>query len=301
MKHIILLPILSLLFAIPTNSQNKKQQDIDAIKAMCGCHKVTFNFAETFEYSGDSTYVKSPTKHDRGLEWVKLIEDTDNKLVLQHLLIVPMESGPYIVKHWRQDWEFENTNLYEYNHDNVWSYKTLPKDKVKGQWTQRVFQVDDSPRYEGSSSWVHTDGRSYWENTTAAPLPRREETIRSDYNVTLRRNRQEIVDNGWIHDQDNDKILREDNANDIVIAQEKGYNTYVKVDDSECIAAQDYWKENSEKWTIVRHKWDEVFARHQDLKLKEKVDNKVLFKYLLDDENYHTKATIDPVIDSFVD
>ncbi|MCB0387197.1 MAG: hypothetical protein KDD23_00060, partial [Winogradskyella sp.] len=133
-----------------------------------------------------------------------------------------------------------------------------------------------------------------------APLPRREYTTRSDYNVTTRRNRHEITNYGWLHEQDNDKVVRADDKEDVIIAQEKGYNTYVKVADSRCKAAQDYWKENQEKWAIVRAKWDEVFARDTDLILQEKVDNKVMFKYLLDDENYNTAETINPLIESFV-
>ena len=219
-------------------SQTKKEQDQKAIKSMCGCYEVTFNFAETFNYSKDSTYVPSETKHDGGLEWVELLQDDENKISMQHLLIVGKPDSPYIVKHWRQDWEFENTDLYVYDHDNKWKYTKLPAESVKGQWTQKVFQVDDSPRYEGSASWVHVDGRSYWENTTDAPLPRREYTTRSDYNVTVRTNRHEIVSNGWIHDQDNDKVIREDGKKDILLAQEKGYNTYVKVANSKCKAAQ---------------------------------------------------------------
>ncbi len=80
--------------------------------------------------------------------------------------------------------------------------------------------------YEGSATWVHVDGKSYWENTTDAPLPRREFSKRSDYNVMTRRNRQEITDYGWVHEQDNDKVLREDS--DKVIAGEKEWNTYTK-------------------------------------------------------------------------
>lgn len=290
------------LLAIGTglNAQNKKKQDQKAIKDMCGCYEVTFNFAETFEYSGDSTYVPSPVKHDKGLEWVQLVDDSKDKISLQHLLIVGPKEHPYIVKHWRQDWEYENTDLYEFDHDNKWTYKKLPKSSIKGQWTQKVFQVDDSPRYEGSASWVHVDGKSYWENTTSAPLPRREYTQRSDYNVTTRRNHHEITQNGWIHEQDNDKVIREDNKEDIVLAQEKGFNTYVKVDDSKCKAAQDYWSKNKNKWALVRAKWDEVFSRNTDLELKEKVDNKVLFKYLLDENAYQEKSEIDALIDSFV-
>ena len=300
MKRLVLLVIFSLTISLASNAQNKKKQDQEAIKDMCGCFDVTFNFAETFEYVEDSTYLPSPVKHDKALEWVELLEDTNNKIVLQHLLIVGPPSGQMIVKHWRQDWEFENTKLYQFDHDNKWKFVILPKNQVKGQWTQRVFQVDDSPRYEGSSSWVHVDGKSYWENTSDAPLPRREETLRSDYNVTGRTNRQEITPIGWIHDQDNTKLLREDGKDDVIIAEEKGHNTYIKVDDSKCKAAQEYWKENHEKWAVVRHKWEEVFARGKDLVLEEKVDNKVLFKYILDDDNYKTSAQIDPVIDAFV-
>lgn len=300
MKQLALLTFLTVAFVVTTNAQNKKEQDIKAIKDMCGCYEVTFNFAETFEYVEESTYLPSKVKHDKGLEWVQLVEDSKDKISMQHLLIVGNPAEPHIVKHWRQDWEYENTNLYEYDHNNKWSFVTLPKDQVKGQWTQRVFQVDDSPRYEGSASWVHVDGKSYWEDETSAPLPRREYTKRSDYNVTTRRNRHEITNYGWLHEQDNDKVVRADGKEDVIIAQEKGYNTYVKVADNRCKAAQDYWKENQEKWAIVRTKWDEVFARNKDLILEEKVDNKVMFKYLLDDENYNTAETINPLIESFV-
>lgn len=282
-------------------SQTKKEQDQKAIKSMCGCYEVTFNFAETFNYSKDSTYVPSETKHDGGLEWVELLQDDENKISMQHLLIVGKPDSPYIVKHWRQDWEFENTELYVYDHDNKWKYTKLPAESVKGQWTQKVFQVDDSPRYEGSASWVHVDGRSYWENTTDAPLPRREYTTRSDYNVTVRTNRHEIVSNGWIHDQDNDKVIREDGKKDILLAQEKGYNTYVKVANSKCKAAQDYWAKDHDKWALVRAKWDEVFARDKDLSLEDKVEHKQLFKYLSpDNQEYSTKASIDSIIEAFV-
>ncbi|WP_066222500.1 DUF6607 family protein [Formosa haliotis] len=301
MKRILLLTLCTATFVVNiATAQKHKKEDQEAIKSMCGCYEVNFNFAETFNYTNDSTYMPSEVKHDKGLEWVELVEDSKNKIALQHLLIVGDPSSPHIVKHWRQDWEYENTDLYTYNGDNEWTYVSLPKNEVKGQWTQKVFQVDDSPRYEGSSSWVHVDGKSYWENTTTAPLPRREYTKRSDYNITLRRNRQEITKDGWIHDQDNDKVLREAGKKDVVIAQEKGYNTYVKVDDSKCVAAQDYWKKTSAKWALVRHKWDEVFARDKNLSLEEKVDNKQLYKYLFSEEDYQNEADISAIIESFV-
>ena len=100
-------------------------------------------------------------------------------------------------------------------------------------------------------------------------------------------------------DQDNAKVVREKGEEDVILANEKGYNTYVKVDDSRCQAAQNWWKAHQDKWATVRAKWDEVYSRDKDLVLENKVDNKVLFKYLFDDEMTAEKE-INKVIESFV-
>ena len=142
-------------------AQSKKKQDIEAIKSMCGCYEVKFNFAETF--SPDDRYEFYDNYTSSGLEWVQLVEDEKNKISMQHLLIV----GPgAIVKHWRQDWVYQNTDLYVYDKDNTWTYTKLSPKEVKGQWSQKVYQVDDGLRYEGSATWVHADGKSFWESTS---------------------------------------------------------------------------------------------------------------------------------------
>ncbi len=300
MRNIFFSSVLSLAFVFGVNAQNKKEQDQQAIKKMCGCYEVGFNFAETFQYSDNPDYVPSKVKHDKGLEWVQLVEDKSDKIVMQHLLIVGKPDAQRVIKHWRQDWLFENTDLYTYHADNTWKYKALAKKDVEGQWTQKVFQVDDSPRYEGSASWVHLDGQSYWENATDAPLPRREYTKRSDYNVTLRNNKHAITAEGWIHDQDNKKIIRKQGEEDVVLAEEKGFNTYVKVDDSRCKAAQDWWKENEKDWALVRAKWDKVFAENQDLKLNAKVNDKPLYAHLFDKDFVKTEESIEKTINTFI-
>lgn len=297
MKRVFLLLIFSC--TITLNAQSKKKKDQEAIKSMCGCFEVTFNFAETFNYSDDPNYKPSKKKISKGLEWAELVTDENNKISIQHLLVVGPPNGQMVVKHWRQDWLYQNTDFYMFNGDNVWNFEQKSKSDVKKQWTQKVYQVDDSPRYEGSGSWVHVDGKSYWENKTDAPLPRREYTKRSDYNVTARGNRHEITDFGWVHDQDNDKILRKAGAEDVIIAQEKGYNVYKKVADSKCQTAQDWWKEQHSKWEFVRTKWGEVFARNTTLKLEKKVDNKVLFKHLFA-EDLIKEEDINKVIDAFI-
>lgn len=296
-KKLVFLCIIS--FSFLGFSQSKKKQDIAAIKDMCGCFEVTFNFAETFNYSKDSLYKPSKTKTDKALEWAQLVEEDKNKISIQHLLQVGNPTKPHIVKHWRQDWLYQNTDFYMFNGDNSWLYQSKPKSEVKKQWTQKVYQVDDSPRYEGSGTWVHVDGKSYWENKTDAPLPRREYTKRSDYNITARGNRHEITKDGWVHDQDNDKVIREAGKQDVIIAKEKGYNTYVRVPDSRCQAAIDWWKTNKPKWQLVRNKWDTIFTRKTNLNLETKVDNKVLYKYLFSND-YTQQDDIENIIESFV-
>ena len=270
-------------------------KDKQAIKSMCGCYEVRFDFAETF--ASDTTYKFHDNYTSGGLEWVELVEETPTFVSMQHLLIA---NDTMIIKHWRQDWSYENTNFYIYDKDNQWKFVKKPKAEVKGQWTQKVFQVDDSPRYEGSASWVHVDGRQYWENTTDSPLPRREFTVRKDYNVMVRTNRHEITNQGWLHEQDNDKVLRQDNTADFKIASEKGLNFYKKVEDARCKSAQDWWKTNKDFWAVARAEWNTIFARNKDLKLKGVVDKKPLFMHLLPLETKQTDK-IKPIITEFVE
>ena len=292
------LSFLCIMLCITIYSQNKKSKDKQSIKSMCGCFEIEFNFAETFVFSEKEDYQKSKIYKTKALEWGQLILDEKNKISIQHLLIVGSKQFPSIVKHWRQDWIFQNTDLYLYDKNDKWSYITLDKKDVKGQWTQKVYQVDDSPRYEGSASWIHQDGKSYWENTTPAPLPRREFSKRSDYNVTMRGNRHEITRTGWIHDQDNKKIQKQDDSQ-FVLAHEKGYSTYTRVPDSECKAAVEWWDKNGSKWKMVRDKWDIIYSSNKDLTLKPAVDDKKLYSYLFS-PSIDEKNEIDSTIDMFL-
>ena len=294
MKNIIILLLLS---STIIQAQNKKHKDRDAIKEMCGCYEVTFKFAETFNYSKDSLYMPSPDKIAYALEWIDLTYHDQNNLVIQHILQMGSDSNAYIMKHWRQDWHFQERKMLNFLNKNHWETINKSYNDVKGQWTQKVFQVDDSPRYEGSGSWVHIDGKSYWENTTDAPLPRRERTIRDDYNVLNRGNRVELTKSGWIHKQDNIKIFRD--TTDIIIAKEVGYNTYKKVDDSKCIYAKKWWKKNLKKWEIVREEWDNLFNTKSEIKLHSKVDDKFLWQYLFSDQ-YSTRKDIKELINKFI-
>ena len=294
------LKLLLIMMSFGAFAQTKKEKDLASIKAICGCFEVNFNFAETFSYSKDSIYQPSENKYDKALEWVQLVDSNEDFVSMQHLLIVGDILNPYVIKHWRQDWMYENTDSFTYAVDNTWPYKYNEVSEVKGQWTQRVFQVDDSPRYEGSATWVHVDGRSFWSSNADAPLPRREITKRQDYNVTLRRNHHEIFDWGWCHEQDNDKLVREADKKDVILAQEKGYNTYRKVENERCIAAQVFWEDNKEMWALVRKQWNTIFSMRQNIQLKDKVEGKRLFQYLFALKSNAKEEEISAIITSFL-
>ncbi|HHP7242454.1 MAG TPA: DUF6607 family protein [Cyclobacteriaceae bacterium] len=267
--------LCALICTLNLSAQDKKAQDKAAIKAMCGCYDIDFQFAETF--SSDRDYEFHDNYLAGGLEYAFVVDETEDKIVIQHLLVI---NDSTIVKHWRQDWIYENTELYAFDKNAAWNYVSLPKDAVRGQWTQKVYQVDDSPRYEGTATWVHFDGRHYWESTADAPLPRREFSKRSDYNVLERRNHHEVFDEYWVHEQDNKKLIRAENVDDKVIASEKGMNVYNKVDKEKCQPAVDWWTKNSDYWAVVRNVWDEVFATQKRLELNMKVEDQILFQRL---------------------
>ena len=289
------LPIFFILLSLLNlNAQNKK--DNEAIKKMCGCFEIDFNFAETFQFSKDSNYLKSKNYNAKAIEYAKLIKDEKGHISIQHLLVM----DNYVIKHWRQDWIYENRNLLKFDANNSWKHILKSKKDVKGQWTQKVFQVDDSPRYEGTSSWVHVDGKSYWENSSYAPLPRREYTKRNDYNILIRGNRHEIVDEGWIHNQDNYKVVKDSESNfEEIIAAEKGFNTYTKLDESKCRIAINWWNDNNAKWSLVRNKWNSIYSKNEDISLNRTVKDKPLFLYLFDDKVIG-KEEIGLIIDKFV-
>lgn len=287
---------LAVLASVALNAQ--KAEDQKAIKSMCGCYEVTFNFDETFKYPKDkANYTPSKEKHETAYEWVQLVEDQPKKITLQHLLLA---GENMVIKHWRQDWIFENTKFYDYQGFNNWKLITKNPSEVKGQWTQKVYEVSDEPRYEGSATWATVDGRTFWHSVANAPLPRREYTQRNDYNITERTNVHEIVKNGWIHNQDNKKIIRDKAGKDYVLAEEKGYNTYIKVDDSKCQKAQQWWKDNQDFWAKVRAKWQAEFDKNKDIQLKDKVDGQPLFVHLGKLSKNATQEQINKTIDMFI-
>lgn len=256
-----------------TNICNAQQKGAEMIKQLCGCYDVTFTYAETFAPDTNYTFHDRKTAHAR--ELITPIKITDKEIVLQHMLVV---NENYIIKHWREGWIYEANELLEYNGNNTWVKKSA-KDDVSGTWTQTVWQVDDMPRYQGYSKWVTNNGKTYWENTAYAPLPRREYTTRDDYNIMKRTNRIVPANDGWVHEQDNDKIIRS-STGDSLLVQEKGLNIYKKIDDGKCAAALKNWEESKDFWVVVRNEWQRYVDKQAVIVVKQTVDDEKLYEHL---------------------
>lgn len=262
---------------MPTLCLAQTSEEHKAIDQLCGCFEVTFNYSETFTNDKSKQYISGPLNDKKVIEYVHPIKKNNNEVVLQHILVV---SDKMMIKHWREDWTYQNNVIWDYVRDNTWKKRTIPVDKVKGEWTQTVWEVSDAPRYQGSSKWVTTNNQTFWLNTADAPLPRREYTTRNDYNVMNRTNRLIVSDGGYMHEQDNIKIIRKANASDSILAYEKGYNKYVRIDDSKCAQAKAFWKEKEEFWADVVAVWDDYFKKHNTIVLKNAVDSTLLYEAL---------------------
>ncbi len=278
--HLFLFLSLAFISIVNALAQTApKPEDIAAIKGQCGCHDVSFLYAETF--APEKSYSFKDRYTAKGREWVFVDEESGQtkqptKLVIQHLLVL---GDTIVIKHWREDWVYQHTSLLKFDQNATWKREKLTPAQVKGQWTQKVFEVDDSPRYEGSATWIHADGRNYWESTADSPLPRREYTKRSDYNVLRRTNHHEIRPDGYMHEQDNDKIIRSE-AGDQLLVSEKGLNMYRRTDEKKCQAAKDWWVKNRVYWADVRTVWDDVLATRDTVAIKGQVKGQVLGREL---------------------
>lgn len=276
-RRALIFTITAISLGLTAQQPNKKElSGKQVIDKLCGCFLVDFRYAETFSPDPDYKY------HDREetggtAELALPIEISDKKIVIQHLLVVGQNT---VVKHWREEWSYENPVIWKYKGDRLWVKETLPATEVKGKWTQTVWEVADEPRYQGYSQFVDLDGKTIWQSTTDAPLPRREYSVRNDYNILKRTNRLNITDSGYLHEQDNQKIIRSGNT-DKLLVEEKGHNIYKRIDEKECAAAIEYWEKNADYWGRVRKIWAHYINTHNSISLKNKIDDKFLHEYLI--------------------
>lgn len=247
------------------------EQDRQAVLGMAGEFKVRFDFRETTPFVAD--YKPIDAKLSGGYEVVRVIEDTGRKISLQHILVVDGGDGkPMVVKHWRQDWIYEPTEVLSYAGPGKWVLKPVPEAARKGRWAQTVWQTDDSPRYGALGRWVYDDGVTRWTSDgTLRPLARRDAVRKPVYDRYIGTNRHALTPTGWVHEQDNAKIGTKDGKS-VTFVHEVVLNTYSRSKDFDPSPADTYWAGTKVYWAAVRKAWDDAAAKSKGLSIEEEAD-----------------------------
>ena len=74
--------------------------------------------------------------------------------------------------------------------------------------------------------------------------------LEDDYDVMIGTNIQTITPTGWVHEQNNKKVIT---ANQAVLAKEIGIARYERIKDFDWQVGFDYWAETSDYWKRVRN------------------------------------------------
>lgn len=254
----------------PADEKAAFEADRADILAMAGNFKVRFDMQESTRW--DASYTPLDKKTSGGHEVVRVLEDTGRKIVLQHMLVINHDGKDMIIKHWRQDWEYEPAKVLVYSDRNVWGWEAVPEKMRRGRWSQIVWQVDDSPRYGGWGQFEEQSGIRRWRsNWTWRPLARRDAVRNPVYDRYHSINRHQTTPDGWVHWQDNTKMGTKDGKLAPVV-QEYVLNTYTKFDGYNVKAADDYWAATQGYWKAVRAEWDKVGATKGGIAIQEEAE-----------------------------
>jgi hypothetical protein len=265
------------------------ERDRRAILAMAGTYRVTFDFLEVTPF-GAPDAPKAPYQ-SWGTEKIYVDSDTGRFISLVHILemrIVQPDgtiSEPMVTKHWRQDWTYEPTHIVRYHGNDRWERRQLAPAQASQRWLQTVYQVDESPRYASLGKWAHTGSFSSWlSDETWRPLPRREWSVRDDYQVLAGTNRHTIIADGWVQEENNLKAVltsaRELDSSRPYVGREYGVARYERIRDADFAAADRYYERTKEFWDQVRDRWAKVFAERGMVTLRGPVDKLGLFQPL---------------------
>jgi hypothetical protein len=240
------------------------ERDREAIKAMAGEYRTSFDFQETIPLRPG--YQLSAPYFSWATERIAVIEDTPTRIVLQHQLVMRFagQEEAVVVKHWRQDWTWQDSDLLRYRGRAKWRHERLDPNEAAGTWSQAVYGVGDEPRYETFGRWSHDGEISSWTSDRHwRPRPRREKTVRQDYDVLEGVHRLTITPDGWVLWQDNRKLkLAEDGTVplDGYLASEIGLERYQRLDGFDWKPGVDLWEQEKAEWAVVRETWHEVLA-----------------------------------------
>jgi hypothetical protein len=262
-----------------------QERDRRAILAMAGTYRVTFDFLEVANYAGAE---RARPYQSWGTEKIYVDRNEPGHVSLVHILAMRVmgEDGrisePMITRHWRQDWRFEPAQLVEHVDGRSWTRRALSPAERRGQWSQTVYQVDESPRYGSLGRWEHNASFSTWiGNDTPRPLPRREWSVRKDYQLLHGSNRHTVLPRGWLHEENNLKQTAGD-APLPFVGREYGVARYERITESGFEGADRYYAATRAFWDAVLEVWDEVWARNTRVQVEANSDQSGAFAGLFE-------------------
>jgi hypothetical protein len=200
---------------------SRLEEDRRAILAMAGDFNVTFTFRETVPLVAGYT-LKKPSATS-GVETVRVVEDKAGTISLEHTLV----SGGKMVERWRENWTYEPRDIISYLGPDKWEQRSLNTVERRGRWARLVDYGNGGPRNAALGAWTHENAISSWTSAAAwQPMPRRESGRTDDYDVLLAVDRLTLTPSGWVHEQDNTKLLLPGGPK--ALAREAGLGTYVR-------------------------------------------------------------------------
>lgn len=275
---------------LQNSSLTTKERDRQSILAMAGPYKVTFDFLEVLGFSAG--FQPDRPYQSWGTEYVYILEDQPDFISLQHVMVMVFvdqdgaESEPMVMKHWRQDWQYQPKQQLVYQSNNHWQMEKIPHSQRKGAWSQTVYQVDDSPRYASYGSWQHNGSFSAWQSqTTRRPLPRRESSVRNDYHVLEGTNRHTITRDGWVQEEENWKLVLDDQGLPVstpYLSKEIGLARYRRIIDFDFEPGDSYMATAGQFWGDVRKEFNKVIRQKGSFTLLRPKDAPPLFMPLFE-------------------
>jgi hypothetical protein len=263
-----------------------QERDRRAILAMAGTYRVAFDFLEVVNFSGDGA--RPRPYQSWGTEKVYVDRNEPGFVSLVHILEMRvvgadgMTSEPMVTKHWRQDWRYEPEFIIEHADGNRWRRRGLSREERRGVWSQTVYQVDESPRYGSTGKWEHNAAFSTWiSGDTARPLPRREWSVRRDYQLLVGTNRHTVGPTGWLQEENNLKHAV-GNAPLPYVGREYGVARYERLKDADFAAADKYYNGTRAFWDAVLDDWAQVWSAQKEVTVKENSDQSGAFAALFE-------------------
>lgn len=283
------------------------ERDRQAILTMAGGYRTSFDFIETVGFTPQ--YEPPAPYQSWGTERVYIVASEPDFISLQHIIVMHFAaedgtlSAPMVVKHWRQDWQYQDTAVHAFQGNGVFERQGLDATATLGKWTQTVYQVDDSPRYEAIGRWTHAQGVSFWQSDDRRrPLPRREFSVREDYQTLFGSHRITITPHGWTQEEDALKLVLDERNNprseQPFLAREAGLSRYDRIVGYDFSAGDDYWRTTGPFWSRVRAYWTTLYRNESAFYFVKSVEGVPLFMALFDmaDGSFDTVEQTDAAI-----